>query len=949
MSRKRKIGIAIILVIIVLVALYLVCRLMDRKTIYDCIPDDSMLTLTVHNPVKVWQEFESSQVWNRFKTMQLARDIRLSLDAINKRVGNERNKKLLELIFHEQITIASNDFETFVLYADIGFKSELVRMLDLGKELLVTRSNDVRLSEETVNGRTVNRIELLKDRKSYAYAVVGNILIAGDDENLVRKSVMAADQLVRRYSDNKAIHRLEDRIDREHKLRLYLNMRELNVDELMVESVHPLFNEITDAVEYMGLGLMWDDHGVTLNMVSPFQHDQPHRLLEKMSVSVSDNIPPISVIPQDAENVISIRLGKFETIRSFTEEQMRKDPDTWREYEQSRKMVEQDFGISLDRDIFSWIGDHVGTFGFPLENKEKLSQVLWIRASDASKAEQSLKRIKKALEKKLPIVFKDRVHKDVAISYIDLPLYLKIIFNPIFQKISKPYWMVVKDMVFFSDDIESLTAVVDTYRGDQTIEDDVNFELMEKSLSFDSNLFLFAQMKPSLQYIKGFLNRSAAAAINKWQPYLLKFRLVGLNSNVKDDEVAAKLYLKLADADEAPIHLRWKIGTQAKISCPIASGQFDALVGDELVIADESGKLQVVSSEATAMKGWPRYFEDAITIPLAIGDLNDDSRDDLVVITNKNIYTLDRSGNLLNSAWPLKLNNPVITYPVLSDIDDDGGDDLIYISDHRYINIVNDRAIPLAGWPQMTAGPIRSAPAVGDMDGDDSYEVVVATANGLVYVYDSKGRVLAPWPRSTNSAISVPPTVADIDGDKTLDIIIVTIDGHIFVWSFGGYSVSGWPQSLGTMTNGYPAVGDINGDGKPEIVIGAEDHKVYLFDSGGERVVNWPQRTLGKIRSEPVLGDVNGDGQADVVVASDDGKLYAWNLSGELIPGWPLQGSESPVLGDFDGDGLIDIVVGSWDQHCYYWGLNGEHRRHSIVWGQFRYDKANTGLKPVTR
>ena len=946
MSRSRKIIVIIILSLVVLATLYVVWRLMHKKEIYDCIPEDSVIALTIHNPVRVWQEFESSQVWNRFKTMQLARDIRLSMDAVNKNLGGEYTKKIMELIFHEQITLVSNTMEKFVLYADVGLKGELVRLLDLSKELFVKSSRDIRFSEETVNGRRINRIEFLENRKTFVYVVAENVLIVGNDEELVRKSVMAADGLILSYGDNRTVHMLDDRIDRDNKARLYVNMNEVKLDELMVKSVHPLISEIIAEIDYLGLGLTWDESGVALNMYSPLEDVSSHTLLVSMRARSVDNIPPIAMIPRNSENVVSLRLGEFDAVRLFTEEQLRRDAAMWNEYQQSRKMVEKDFGISLEQDVFSWIGDQMGGFSFQIDNREKPMQVVWIRATNADRVRKSLDHIKSALAKKLPIVFKDKIHKGVAISYIDLPLFLKIILNPIFQKISKPYWMVMEDLVLFSDDIDALLAVVETYKGDSSIKKELDFELMETSLSFDSNLFLYANMQPSIRYIKGFFDRSTAAILNKWQPYLLQFKVVGLNSNIDDEDVTAKLFLKLADRDESPIHLRWKLPMHTRISCPVTLGQFDATKGDEIVIADESGQLQVVSSEGKPLKGWPRYFDSAITIPLAIGDLNEDSRHDLVLINNKKIYALDRSGNSLNSAWPLELTTPVITYPVLSDVDCDGADDLIYVSEHKKINIINAHATPIKGWPQMTDGPMRSAPAVGDMDRDGSPEIVAATANGLVYVYDRKGRVLAPWPRATNSAISISPTLSDIDGNGQLDIVIVTIDGHVFVWSHDGFNLAGWPQRFGIMTNSSPAIGDIDGDGKPEIAIAAEDNKVYLFDASGNQLANWPCKTIGKISTEPVLGDVNGDGRVDVVVASDDGKIYAWNSTGEALSGWPLQGSETPALGDFDGDGLIDVVAGSWDQHCYYWGLNGSIRRNSIVWGKFRYDKGNTGAKP---
>ena len=943
MSRTTKISIIIICLIIISIVLYVLMKRMNEKGIYDCIPENSLVVLTLENPMKVWQEFESSNVWAKFKHMKFAQDLRLSMEAANKSFGNERNRRLLELIFDEQIAMASNDMGKFALYADIGLKSDLVRFVNMGKNIFVKDSRDIRYNKETVNGRTINIVELLVERKIYAYTIIRNILILGDDVDLVRTSVMAADNLTTSYSEMKEVRALDDRIKQENKVRMYLNVNQVDFDEFMTKSVHPIVSEIVESMSYLGVGLDWDTNGISLRLYGPMQAGQRHELLSKINEGSRNNIPPIALIPGNANNVISFRMGDLKHIWKFTEEQVQRDHELWTEYQRSRDMVETDFGISIDDYVLSWLGESIGAFTFESTSGGRVHQVLWIEARDPEKAKQSLEKIKAAIEKKFPIVFKDRMHRGVAISYIDLPLYLKIILNPIFERISKPYWMIVDDKVLFSDDINVLVKVVDTYKSGESIEANRDFELIERILSFDSNIFLYGKMIPSIRYIKGFLNRSAVSKVNNLQPYLHKFESVGVSSNVKKDLITARLYLKLGKSEQGSIQLRWKIETGGRVNCPITCGEFDSHRGDEIIIADDSGKLQVVTSEANAVKGWPRYFESEIKFPIGIGDMDDDGKDDLVVISKNKVYILDRSGNRLNRNWPMELDGSVSTAPVLDRIDNKDGDELLIITDHKYFHVLNERGEPVTGWPVITEGPLLVAPAVGDIDDDDSNEIVINTANGFVYVFEHDGKINKPWPISINSAVNKSPTLADMDGDGMLDIIVVTLDGKIFIFSKDGARLEGWPVSVGTMISGSAVIGDVDADGRLDIVFGAGKNKVHLMDSQGRRFDNWPRETIGAISTEPVLGDVNGDGAIDIVITSDDGKLYAWDSAGKLITGWPLQGSESPALGDFNADGLIDIVSGSWDGYCYYWELNKTFRKNSVVWAQYRHDKANSG------
>ena len=934
-------------IIILLIAIYVISLVLRQQRLSEVIPYDTEFIITINDPIQFWTDFEESQLWERFKDSKMASQTRLMFDEIRKSIGSERNRKLMRMLFNKDLSILVSEQDGeyhYALLANIGLKSKLIQFANSTKGLILPQSRDIKYEQIEHNGREIELIRLLEHRQEIAYAFINNVVIISDRLELVKRCTMTSDKMLISIDDNRAYNKIQSRLDRKDKLKIYVNSPVVfkRLLRSFVSPVNPFVHDLLNSSEFMGISASLTDEGLLLNGLSTMKED--NELLQLLSGDIQQSAI-FDKIPPSAWGMITLTFDSFDKIWEFTTDQLKTDRSTWKEFEKSRQDLKNLLGIDIEKDLLSWVGKEFGAMGVPPSYYGGKSQtVLWIAANDKSNAIASLNRIKKAIEKSLPVLFKEKDYKGYDISYLDLPLFLKIFFNPIFQRITKPYWTMVDEYVLFSDDMNTLKSLIDVYRTKQSITKTADFEILKRELPEENSLFTYLEMSAALNSIRSYLDRNAVQTLNQWKPYLLKFKSLGLSLNEENSDIQTRIYLHLKQAEPAKITERWSIATNASVTMAAKAADIDGVRGEEIIFADKSGMMQIVTSEARPVEGWPRYFEEPINNTPAIGDVDGDDEPDIIVTSGGKVYVLNRSGSNINAHWPVDLGETVFASPVIADIDGRDEPDIIIATNNRTVHVFDAKGNSLPGWPKSTDGPVRAAPAVGDIDRDGDAEIVTATMNGNIYVWEHDGSMKDNWPQKTNGMITAPPVLGNVDGDKRLEIVVCTWDGRVHVLNTAGHPVSGWPVKTGAIISSAATLADIDGDGDMEILAGTESRWLHIWNAAGVARSGWPARTMGKIKNQPLVADIDGDRVMDVIAASDDGKVYAWDVRGKLLSGWPLRGSTTPVLGDFDGDDRIDLVSGSWDKNTYYWSLTGEYDPDLLEWGQYQGNMGNTGV-----
>jgi len=246
-------------------------------------------------------------------------------------------------------------------------------------------------------------------------------------------------------------------------------------------------------------------------------------------------------------------------------------------------------------------------------------------------------------------------------------------------------------------------------------------------------------------------------------------------------------------------------------------------------------------------------------------------------------------------------------------------------------------------------------------------DVIMVDENGLVVGYSMEELLtyrdegqLTPIPNLRTETLRRParvPLVVDLDRDDVAEIVILALDGTLSVYEltdpvlgeYGLRALAGWPVALEANLSA-PAAGDLDGDGYPEIVLG-EARRVQAFARNGARVEGWPvtlepfhEGAATAIVTQPLIADVDRDGHQDVIVSAPDGVLRAYARDGRPVAGWPLAAGRThvvtPAISGFAGGSIAAASVDDdWlyalrlsDAHVgAHWPMPGGDRGRSSV------------------
>ncbi|NPU90585.1 MAG: hypothetical protein HPY82_01615 [Gammaproteobacteria bacterium] len=362
-------------------------------------------------------------------------------------------------------------------------------------------------------------------------------------------------------------------------------------------------------------------------------------------------------------------------------------------------------------------------------------------------------------------------------------------------------------------------------------------------------------------------------------------------------------------------------------------GDYDAEPGNEILLADESGRvmlLQEIAGDYRQKWLYPFTFGDAFEIRAVLPvDQDGNGRDEPLVLASGGLYLISDLNRLAEEKYRSGEREYLLA-AAAANLDNDPGIEvavLVSYLGNSYDSVSEMRVIDLDTGMVLWTTPVtwgNRALEIGNVDGDANPEIVLSDGS----VYDALTHV-EEW--NNSSPFGDYLALADVNADGVLEIIGARHESHAALYDARTKSALWVLEGVHVCSLG---AGNVDADSQDELLVGdCQWGSISVVDGrSGHPVTQWSTSTINHGSVSLTSGDADNDGDvevlwgsgvtssgAEIIVVANPGNSSLWynanpaQLDYFVAAGW---GAISP-------ENHAAVFVSAWS--------NGDHGGQRII------------------
>lgn len=531
-DQKKISGITakILITVAIALAVYIIYSLADIfispdrniQQIY-LVPDDAVFIIQSADPVNDFTKFSRSETWQTLKKAEPIKEIASHAEMLDSIIRN--NETLLSLIGQRDLLISVHktrptDFD-FLIILDL----QKTAKLNVVKDQI---ENVIKLMGSIVTRRIHNGIDILEIKDPETREIIYTAFV----DNHIALSFTS--KLV------------EAAIDGRHTPKIGLNYSFIEADKLVAgKGLYQMFinyeyfpqfariflgeeneyiNMFSASMEFAGLYFNTNKDKIELKGYTiPKEKQDPY--VEALFKSGKHKMQAHEIM--SARTAVYTNIG-FNNPASFIKEleaaMMLNDKELHNTYTNSKKKIENLFGISLEENFLSWMSGEFAVAQLEpglLGHEPEL--ILAVGTKNKKDARKNMELIEKKIKNRTPIKVKSVEYKEYEIHYIEMKGFFRLFFGKLFDKFEKPYYTYIGDYVLFSNKASALLSFIEDYEQKNLLNNDEEFKKTLAQFQKSSTCFLFANTRKFYPQLKTILTPATWADINKSKDIVYSF------------------------------------------------------------------------------------------------------------------------------------------------------------------------------------------------------------------------------------------------------------------------------------------------------------------------------------------------------------------------------------------------------------------------------------------
>ncbi len=825
----------------------------DKISLYKLVPDNAALIFKVNDSKNFKNNTQKSKLWKDLKSVSLF------------------EKYEQAIVFLDSVAISP---EVLVSVHNTGAKSfDLLHLMRLppnkrwSVEKMMNQVSDSKVifSKRKFKDHDVYDITMPISELTYTCTILDDIWVGSFTPFLVDYAII---QLEKQNSilDDKAFQQVKQLSGKSYDLTVYVSYE--NLPKLLSTFVN---SQNKEWVAQLGAFAAWSEIDIVLKEKELFFNGYTVKKDQPSFIDVLTTQPTtarmMKYLPADISFMYYLNGEKVSDLI------------------QDRNSSHSDTGL-VD---YSWVGSELAyVVNESYDSDFSDESYVVVQVKDEEQATSML------LGASMQDVSSETYKEDYSIYRVFTPTIMKSLFHEQYNGMSDPYFTVIKDYIFLSENSLTLRSVIDAYVNQNTISKDFEYIEFLENLTSNINMYVYMRQDKLLEILKGFVNEELEELLSENSMTYKKFGRSALQFSYQRDAFFTNGYIAHGEHITKESELLWSMQLGAPITQQptyVANHNNDQV---EILVQNDNNELYLLSKGGHVL--WKRQIDKKILGRIYQIDFYSNDKLQYFFNTEDKIYLIDRNGNDV-AKYPLRLNDKASNPVFLVDYDENKKYRFFIASKNGNLYGFEKTGKPLSGWnPKKNLGIISRPIQHFSQDGKDY--IVAVNDSGIVHIFNRRGEYrIKPTRIVTHlnnpfyiNKSSKPYKI--ITTDSAGVICGVSTNGEISKFQ-GNATLSKEHQFMYTIINKKPQnvfldkntlrVNDIDGN--------------LLYDYTFQDTSN----NFGLFETSDLVGVIN----------YNKNEVYLFNSIGRPAPGAPLQSSTIFKLKDVYKDGGHIAILGT--------------------------------------
>jgi hypothetical protein len=545
------------------------------------------------------------------------------------------------------------------------------------------------------------------------------------------------------------------------------------------------------------------------------------------------------------------------------------------------------------------------------ENQQETYIVLQVKDADALHSElQSMFKIDSDLKE--PVLIEQE--KGIKAFNFPNPTLFSTLFGKPFSFINASWYIKYKGYLIFGESVQSLQNYLRNMKPGQRLSDDKDYDVFSKSISSESNIFIYSNIARSKNLLTSELNDNLSAIYNKNLEKFNKINAVSIQFESDKNLLSTNVYISSDPRIKKAGKNAWEVMLDAGISMKPQIVKSHVSNNNEIILQDNANNLVLINDEGNIL--WKRKLSGKILGEIHQIDLYKNNKFQFLFNTKEQLYLVDRNGKDVEQ-YPIKLKSAATNGMAVFDYDNDRTYRILIACENKGVFLLNTSGGKVDGWEFGQTESEVNLPAQHFIS--DSKDYIVFGDKQNTYIVNRKGEtriaVKSKFDRNPGSQFFFEKGQSE---DKSY-FVTTGPNGDIFLISLTGIVRKLTIRDFSSSHQFFYS--DIDGDGKNQFIF-ADKNKLFVYNL--DKSLKFEKKFDGDIGNTLNLYQVAKKSKYIGVADSGNGKIYLINSKGENIKGFPIQGNGQFTIGKLSVGSKgneLNLIVGNEDNYLLNYRL----------------------------